>query len=307
VDSAGREHVPVLMEEVAKLLAVAPGNVILDCTVGLAGHAWMLAEAAGESGLLIGMDVDEFNLQSASRRMEGCACRWRLFRGNFAGFAEVLAAAEVAAVDVVLADLGVSSAQLDDAERGLSFMRDGPLDMRLDTQLETTAADLVNGLGERELADLIYLHGQERFSRRIARAVHFARKAGRITTTGELAEIVCRALKVNPTSRASRIHPATRTFQALRIAVNDELGALAALLKGIPKYLRPGGRLAIISFHSLEDGMVKRDFRARKTDEIYTILTKKPVTASASEQARNPRARSAKLRVAQRTETPLRS
>ncbi|HRX84394.1 MAG TPA: 16S rRNA (cytosine(1402)-N(4))-methyltransferase RsmH [Phycisphaerae bacterium] len=297
-----REHVPVLVDEVAQLLAVKPGDIILDCTVGLGGHARMLAEAAGESGLLIGMDVDESNLQSASQRLEGCACRVRLFRSNFARADEVLAEAQVGAVDVILADLGVSSAQLADKRRGLSFQEDAPLDMRLDDRLEQTAADLVNRLGEQELADLIYRYGQERFSRRIARAVVHARRNQRITTTQELVTVIARALRVDPRSRAAKIHPATRTFQALRIAVNDELGALERLLAQAPTMLRPGGRIGIISFHSLEDGIVKQDFRAHKSDEIYDVLTKKPLTARAEEIAVNPRSRSAKLRVAVRHE-----
>jgi len=302
VEDPTREHVPVLVDEVAQLLAVKPGDIILDCTVGLGGHARMLAEAAGESGLLIGMDVDESNLQSASQRLEGCACRVRLFRSNFARADEVLAEAQVGAVDVILADLGVSSAQLADKRRGLSFQEDAPLDMRLDDRLEQTAADLVNRLGEQELADLIYRYGQERFSRRIARAVVHARRNQRITTTQELVTVIARALRVDPRSRAAKIHPATRTFQALRIAVNDELGALERLLAQAPTMLRPGGRIGIISFHSLEDGIVKQDFRAHKSDEIYDVLTKKPLTARAEEIAVNPRSRSAKLRVAVRHE-----
>jgi len=303
VEDETREHVPVLVDEVAQLLAVRTGDVILDCTVGHAGHARMLAESAGESGLLIGMDVDEFNLQSASQRLEGCPARWRLFRSNFTRVDEVLSEAQVPGVDVMLADLGYSSAQMADPGRGLSFQSDGPLDMRLDDRLEQTAADLVNQLGERELADLIYRYGQERFSRRIAGAIVQARRNRRITGTGELVAVIGRALRVDPNSRASKIHPATRTFQALRIAVNDELGALTNLLAKAPRLLRPGGRIGVISFHSLEDGIVKQDFRARKSDGIYDILTKKPVAASATEKERNPRSRSAKLRVAVRLES----
>jgi 16S rRNA (cytosine1402-N4)-methyltransferase len=260
----------------------------------------MLAESAGESGLLIGMDVDESNLQSASQRLEGCPCRWRLFHSNFARVDEVLAEAQVAAADVIFADLGVSSAQLADAQRGLSFQMEGPLDMRLDPRLKVTAADLVNRLGEQELADLIYRYGQERFSRRIARAVMYARRGRRIGTTQELVEVIARALRVDPRSRAAKIHPATRTFQALRIAVNEELLSLEQLLAKAPGLLRPGGRIGIISFHSLEDAIVKKVFRARKSDGIYDIVTKKPLAASATEREQNPRSRSAKLRVAVR-------
>jgi 16S rRNA (cytosine1402-N4)-methyltransferase len=300
VEDETREHEPVLQAEVAQHLAVKHGNIILDCTVGHAGHARMLAEAAGDTGLLIGTDVDEQNLQSASQRLEGCACRWRLFRSNFRDIDAVLAEAGVATVDVMLADLGVSSAQLADPARGISFQRDGPLDMRLDDRSSETAADLINRLGERDLADLIFQYGQERHSRRIARAIHLARRNRRITTTFELVDIIAHALRVNPASRASKIHPATRTFQALRIAVNDELGALEHLLSRAPDLLRAGGRIGVIAFHSLEDGIVKHDFRARKGDGIYQVLTKKPLVAGAEEVARNPRSRSAKLRVAVR-------
>jgi 16S rRNA (cytosine1402-N4)-methyltransferase len=302
VRSEESEHVPVLAEAVAAQVAVAPGEIVLDLTVGLGGHARMLAESAGKTGLLIGMDVDEQNLMRAAQRVEGSGCPYRLFRGNFREFGGALADAGVSHVDVILADLGVSSNQLAAAERGLSFQLDGPLDMRLDQRLTETAADLVNGLSEAELADIFYRYGQERHSRRIARAVHRARHEGRIATTGQLVHIVARALRVDPASRASKIHPATRVFQALRIAVNDELGALEAMLEKAPRYLRPGGRIAIISFHSLEDALVKADFRRRQQDGIYTILTNKPVVADEAERNANPRARSAKLRVARRTD-----
>ena len=265
----------------------------------------MLAESTGSAGLLIGTDVDEANLTFASQRLEDCGCRWRLMRCNFEDFEEALRVADVDRVDVVLADLGFSSNQMADASRGMSFQQDGPLDMRLDDRTKETASDLINRLSESDLADVIYRYGQERLSRRIARAIHYVRRDGRVTTTGQLAEIVCRALRVNPNARASKIHPATRTFQALRIAVNDELGALERLLEKAPRFLKPNGRIGIISFHSLEDGIVKRDFRKRKGEGIYTIKTKKPVTADDEERRSNPRARSAKLRVAVRSDVPV--
>jgi 16S rRNA (cytosine1402-N4)-methyltransferase len=299
------QHVPVLCDQVAELLAVQPGEVVLDCTVGLGGHARMLAEPIGGEGLLIGTDVDESNLDLAARRLEGCGCPHRLFRCNFGEMDEALAAAAIDAVDVVLADIGVSSSQLADGRRGFSFQIEGPLDMRMDDRLPETASDLVNRLAESDLADLIYRYGQERYSRRIARAIHYARFRERISTTTRLAEVVAGALKVDPASRAAKIHPATRTFQALRIAVNDELGALQRLLEKAPRYLSPGGRIGVISFHSLEDGIVKEDFRRRKSDEIYTLLTKKPVTATVEEIKKNPRSRSAKFRVAVRTNKPI--
>ncbi len=298
----GVQHVPVLPREVTELLSVRPGDVVLDCTIGLGGHARLLAEAAATEGLLIGLDVDEGNLQAAAQRLEGGGCPYRLFRCNYGRFEEALDEARIDAADVILADLGVSSNQVEDATRGLSFQTEGPLDMRMDDRLSVTAGDLVNRLPEAELADIIYKYGQERLSRRIARAIHRARHRGRITTTTELAQIVCKAVGADPRSRRAKIHPATRTFQALRIAVNDELSALGALLERAPRRLRAGGRIGVISFHSLEDGIVKEDFRRRASEGIYRIVTKKPVSPDAAERERNPRSRSAKLRVAERTD-----
>ncbi len=299
------QHVPVLPQEVIELLAVQPGDLVMDCTVGLGGHARMLADSAGGTGRLIGMDVDEANLQLASQHLEGCECPYRLFQCNFGDFEQVLDEVGVPVLDVVFADLGVSSTQLDQAERGFSFQEDGPLDMRMDRRLPESASDLINRLSETDLANVIYQYGQERLSRRIARYIHQARHGRRITSTGQLAEIVARAARTKSASRGERIHPATRTFQALRIAVNDELGSLERLLEKVPRCLKPGGRIGVISFHSLEDGIVKRDFRQRKTDGIYTVLTKKPTVASGRERDHNPRSRSAKFRVAVRTAAPL--
>jgi 16S rRNA (cytosine1402-N4)-methyltransferase len=199
---------------------------------------------------------------------------------------------------VLFADLGVSSTQLEDASRGFSFQRDGPLDMRMDPRLEVTAADLVNRLKERQLGDLFYHNAQEFRARRIARRICEARRDKRITRTGQLVRIVAGALGVDADSRRAKIHPATRTFMALRIAVNQEITNLESLLAAAPERLRPGGRIGIIAFHSVEDKPVKMDFRRRKNDGIYRIVTKKPVTADAEERRSNPRARSAKLRVA---------
>lgn len=295
-------HTPVLTEAVGELLAPGVGQIVVDATVGLAGHAMMFTEWIGSAGTLIGLDVDAANLAVAERRLAGAPCKVLLVRRNFAELDEVLASAGLGGADVVFADLGVSSTQLDDPERGMSFQHDGPLDMRMDDRLTTTAADLVNALRENELADLIYINGQERFSRRIAKRICWARRDKRITTTGELVRVVCNALDVDPTSRRSKIHPATRVFQALRIEVNRELDCLGTLLAKAPELLNPNGRIGVISFHSLEDGMVKRDFRARKSEGLYEIVTKRPVVADASERSANRRSRSAKLRVARRTE-----
>lgn len=294
------EHVPVLSRPVQELLRVGPGEVVCDATVGLAGHARLLSEATGPGGQLIGLDADAGNLDIARRRLEGSPAPFRLFHANFAAVDAVLKEANLDAVDVLLADLGVSSNQLDDPARGFSFAHDGPLDMRIDLASTETAADLVNRLKEDELSDLIYFNSQERFSRRIAKRICDVRREKRITTTEELSKVVCDALRVDPKSRGSKIHPATRTFMALRMAVNDELGALGGLLDKAPRLLRPGGRIAVIAFHSVEDGVVKRDFARRRQNGEYRLLTKRPVIADPDEREANPRSRSAKLRVAQR-------
>lgn len=301
VDS-GRQHIAVLCGPVSELLAPQPGEVVLDATVGLGGHAKMFAEAIGAAGVLIGIDVDPVNLTIAERALQDAPCRVVLRRENYVNLEKVLGWAGVDGVDVLFADLGMSSPQLDDPQRGFSFRADGPLDMRMDDRLKKTASDLVNALRENDLSDLIYHNSQERFSRRIAKRICQARRDKRITTTSELVRVVCGAMNVDPDSRRSRIHPATRVFQALRIVVNDELGALSSLLEKAPDYVNPGGRVGVIAFHSLEDGLVKRDFRRRKTEGQYEIVTKRPVIADPEERAKNPRSRSAKLRVARRTE-----
>lgn len=273
---------------------------MLDATIGLGGHARLLAKAIGSDGRLIGLDVDPANLELARQVLSDAPCRVDLVHGNFSEVRAVLASLGLERVDVLLADLGISSTQLDEPERGFSFQNDGPLDMRLDPRLTTTAADLVNRLKERELADLMYFNAQEMRSRRIARRICDVRREGRITRTGQLAEIVCKVLGADPRSRRSRIHPATRTFMALRMAVNDEIPNLEALLAAAPGILAPGGRIGVIAFHSVEDKPVKNDFRTRKKGGVYEIVTKKPVIAEPEERRANPRSRSAKLRVARR-------
>jgi len=296
------EHTPVLSGPVAEFLAVQPGDFVVDATVGLGGHAALLAASMSGAGTLLGLDVDAANLEEANRRLAGVAPRVVLQRRNFAELPAILEELGGERVDVILADLGTSSSQLDDPSRGLSFQSDGPLDMRLDDRSTTTAADLVNRLREEELADLIYHYGQDRASRRIARRICQARHRRRLTRTSELAAAVASAVGVDPDSRKSKIHPATRTFQALRVAVNGELEALDRLLECAPRCLRPGGRIGVISFHSLEDGRVKRDFQRRKNEGLYRVVTKKPVIADPQERQANPRSRSAKLRVAVRTD-----
>jgi len=298
-------HVPVLVGPLGEFVAPIAGEVVCDATVGLGGHSRIMAEAIGRDGTLIGLDVDASNLAVAEEWLSGVPCRVVLRRENFAKLDEVLESVGVERVDVILADLGVSSTQLDNAGRGFSFRRDGPLDMRMDDRLTTTASDMVNSMRENELSDVIYFNSQERFSRRIAKRICASRRDKRITTTSELSRVVCDALGVSPESRKSKIHPATRVFQALRIAINDEVGALASLLEKAPSLLNPGGRIGIIAFHSVEDGPVKRDFRRRKSEGLYEILTKRPVVAEADEREANPRSRSAKLRVARRTSESL--
>lgn len=318
-------HLPVLLPPVLELLHPQPGETLLDVTLGLAGHAVAMAERIGPTGRIIGLDVDAANLATAEKSLSATGVPFVLYRMNFGELAArsvgrepdginsspwqstdklTRAAQEIPPVHLLLADLGVSSPQLDDARRGLSFQADGPLDMRLDDRLPTTAADLVNRLAEPKLADLIYEFGEERASRRIARLICQTRQRASIQRTGELAEVVCRALGTQVGGwHPGRIHPATRTFQALRIAVNDEMGALDRLLEALPHLLLPGGRAGIISFHSLEDGRVKRAFRAGEKAGLLRIITKKPVEADEAERRSNPRSRSAKLRVVERRES----
>lgn len=295
-------HKPVLPREVLELLAPAPADVVIDATLGLGGHSCLLAQRLGPDGVLIGLDVDPANIEVARKRIEESkpACRVELVHANFAELEDVLDSLGVKCADVLLADLGISSSQLDDPARGLSFQREGPLDMRLDPRLKVTAAALVNSLREKDLGDLIYENAQEFAARRIAGRICEARRDSRITTTTRLAAVVANALGVNPESRKSKIHPATKTFMALRMAVNQELRNLNALLENAPKILRPGGRFGVIAFHSNEDKPVKLDFRKRKAEGIYRILTKKPVVAEEDERRQNPRSRSAKLRGAVR-------
>ena len=292
----GPRHVAVLPAEVLTLLQPAPGQVFVDCTVGAGGHARLLAERLGPDGLLIGSDQDPTMLELARPLLDKGSCRVELRHANFEHLPTVLAKLGIPAVDGVLADLGFCSDQLEAAGRGLSFQQTGPLDMRLDCSRGQTAADLLRHLGERDLADLIYQYGEERFSRRIARRLVEARQREPLLTTEQLAEVVRRCVP-RPKGKRGGIDPATRTFQALRIAVNDELGALERLLKALPRCVKPGGRVALISFHSLEDRQVKQALRNR---EIWQQLTRKPIQATEAELATNPRARSAKLRAAVR-------
>jgi 16S rRNA (cytosine1402-N4)-methyltransferase len=284
------------------LVAPKPGETVVDATVGHGGHARLLAQAIGPQGRLIGLDVDPQNLERARRHMLPGGPHIDLVRANFRELECVLDSLGVAKVDIILADLGVSTDQLLDDSLGLTFTHDAPLDMRLDDQLERSASDLVNALTEKELSDLLFFNSQERFSRRIAKRICQVRREGRIRRTAELVNIVCSALGVSAHSHPGKIHPATRTFLALRMAVNQELENLEALLAAAPRRLAPGGRLGVISFHSGEDRIVKHNFLEQQRGGVYEIKTKKPVNATSDEIRRNPRSRSAKLRVAVRTD-----
>ncbi len=281
-------HVSVLPDEVLALLDPQPGQVFVDATVGAGGHARLVAERLGPAGRLIGLDRDAAMLALAAPRLEGLPTT--LVHAGFDELPEVLGRIGVEAVDGVLADLGVCSDQLDAAERGFSFGQPAPLDMRLDPTAGESAADLLRRLSERDLADLIWQYGEERLSRRIARRIVETRRLAPLKTTDQLAELVRRCVPRPPRKGGRRrppIDPATRVFQALRIAVNDELGALDRLLAALPDCLRPGGRAALISFHSLEDRRVKLAFRDRTR---WQELTRKPIQAGDEEVARNPRA-----------------
>jgi 16S rRNA (cytosine1402-N4)-methyltransferase len=315
VSSPSPNHVPVLLKEAIDFLAVRRGGTYIDATVGLGGHSYEIAKRLGALGHLIGLDKDPAALKIAGFRLSASGFRtqddpeagsrepradWPEITLLQRSFAEIAKGHKVASIDGILADIGVSSLQLDDAARGFSFQAEGPLDMRMDPQSERTAEQVVNHLDERQLADVIYEFGEERRSRRIARAICRSRP---IRSTAHLADVISAAAR--PMNRGHdkhdrRIHPATLTFQALRIFVNRELEDLQALLKAAPRILKPGARVVVISFHSLEDRIVKDAFREGSKEGYFSVLTKKPVTATELESDRNPRARSAKLRAAEK-------
>jgi 16S rRNA (cytosine1402-N4)-methyltransferase len=289
-------HEPVLTAEALTYLAADRGGLFVDCTVGLGGHARALLEAGASR--VIGLDRDTDALAIAADSLAGFGDRVELVHADYRSIGDVLAARGIQTIDGALADLGVSSLQFDAEGRGFSFRRDEPLDMRMDRSAGPTAADLLRDAGEVELANVIFEFGEERHSRRIARAIVDTRGRQPIATTGQLAEIVRRAV---PTRGWQRIDPATRTFQALRIWVNRELDGLDTFLRGVVDRLRDGGRVVVISFHSLEDRIVKHTFRAlERAEALVRLLTKRPVGPGDDEIARNPRARSAKLRAAER-------
>jgi len=291
--SSGSSHASVLVQECVEWLAVQPEGFYVDCTAGGGGHSEAIAERLA-SGRLLALDRDPAAVELTRSRLERFGSRTRVRQAAFSGLGQTLRDEGIERVNGILADLGLSQMQLDDAQRGFSFAAEGDLDMRMDQQQTVTAAQVVNHLSERELADVLYQYAEERRSRRIANAIVRARP---LRTARQLASVVASAARI---AHHERIHPATRTFQALRIYVNNEIGELEALLQQAPACLAPAGRIVIISFHSLEDRIVKNTFRNWKAAGTCQILTKHVVRPSEEEVTRNPRARSARLRCAER-------
>ena len=300
-------HVPVLAEEICHWLRPKPGGIYVDCTLGMGGTSLKILERAGNNAYLVGLDRDPEAVAYAEKNLEPYSPFVKIFHGNYSHLTEFVHQAGFERVDGVVFDLGVSSLQFDKPERGFSFSSDGPLDMRMNQTQGPRAADLVNCLSEKELADLLFVCGEERFSRRIARAIVEARKTYVLDTTQALVAVIKGAV---PSSyRRGRIHCATRTFQALRIRVNQELDLLQPALQDAVSLLKEGGRLCVVAFHSLEDRLVKHLFRSLAGGDhpTITVLTKRPITADEQEIQENPRARSAKLRVVQRLPEGARS
>jgi len=295
------EHIPVLAKTLVEQISLPLDAAMVDATVGHGGHSLLLGGFLGPEGTVIGLDVDRNSIRRAQLTLKDLACKVLIVNENFSEIDKAVEESGVGKVDLILADLGICSAQLTDVDMGLSFQENMPLDMRLDKRLKTTAADIINRKDEQFLADLIYKYGEDRASRRIARFIVESRNIQKITTTDQLCSIVCKALGQRQHGwHKSKSHPATRTFQALRIAVNSELENLEKLLKKAPGLLKQGGLIAIISFHSLEDRIVKYDFKANKQNGVYEVLTKKPLVPSREEMTDNPRARSSKLRISKK-------
>ncbi len=294
----GFVHHPVLVNEAVEFLAPRAGQIVVDCTVGLGGHSLAILPHLMPDGRLIAIDRDPDALGWAAKRLTEFRPRLEPVHDNFCHLPEILSRLQLSAIQGLIADLGLSSLQVDCPERGFSFLREGPLDMRMDPRQQTTAASLLRRLPENDLAHLISTYGEERWARRIARRIVAVRDARPIETTTDLARLVADAIPRY--GRPSRIHPATRTFLALRLVVNQELSALETLLETLPTLLAPGGRAVLMTFHSLEDRLVKQAFRRGAQAGVFQLLTKKPLRPSQDEIAANPRARSAQLRAVER-------
>lgn len=291
-------HIPVLLHETINALCLKNGSVVLDGTLGSGGHSEEILKQISPGGILIGLDQDDEAIERSRKRLQKFDSQLILTKSNFRNLDQILSQFKILSVDAVLLDIGVSWNQFDTPERGFSFRFDGPLDMRMDRAGDVTAADLIQNLPERELADLFFQLGEERKSRQIARWIMDARSREPIKTTKALSDLI--ASRVPPKVRYGRLHPATRVFQALRIAVNHELEALKEGAGKAIEALKPGGRLAVITFHSLEDRIVKNLFRSEKEKGTLLLMNKKPIVPSESEVEQNPRSRSAKLRVAEK-------
>jgi len=291
-------HYPVMYREVLELLDVEKRKVVVDCTAGVGSHSYKLLEAMDKEGFLIGVDRDWSSLNVAKARLEPFSGRFSLVRDNFANLDKILSDLSIEGVDAFLFDLGISTYQLSDSTRGFSFLKEGPLDMRMDKDSFLSAYDLVNNLSETELGNIFKKFGEERYSRRVACFLVEARKNKPISTTSQLRDLITQAIPGK--ARAGRIHPATRIFQALRIAVNRELEAIETALSCAVSHLRSGGRIGVISFHSLEDRIVKHLYKDYSVNGILKIINKKPLIPAEEEREENRPSRSAKLRVAEK-------
>jgi 16S rRNA (cytosine1402-N4)-methyltransferase len=291
-------HQAVLPRETLEYLRPEPGEVFVDATLGAGGHAEEIAKRLGKNGKLIGLDRDPTYLDIVAQRLKRFECETTVVQGNFEDLAEILKECNVSGVDGILMDVGFSSMQVENGERGFSFLKDGPLDMRMDVEIGRPASYYLNHLSEKWLTSILQKYGEERYARRIAKAIVLQRRTEPFSTTSNLVNVIFRAVP----RREGRIHPATRTFQALRVFVNRELECLENALKNVDAVMNPGARIAVICFHSLEDRIVKYAFREKAAAGVFEILTRKPVIASEEEKRLNPRSRSAKLRVAKRGE-----
>jgi 16S rRNA (cytosine1402-N4)-methyltransferase len=296
----GKYHIPVMSREVLDYLNLAPAKTIVDATVGLGGHSSLILEHITPGGRLVGIDRDQESLKIARERLAGFHDACTFLQGNFSDLDKLLGGLNISEIDGILFDLGVSSFQLKDPSRGFSFQQEGPLDMRMDKNGYICAYDLLNNLNEKEISDLLWVFGQERWHNRIARLLVQERQREPIATTSQLVNIVIKATPARYRHRFQRIHPATRTFQAVRIAVNRELEALEAVINKAICFLKSGSRICVISFHSLEDRIVKHSFRRAASEGLIKILTPKPLVAKDDEVKYNPLSRSSKLRVAQK-------